>query len=75
MFMLFIEYNFKAIPSGDHESFCFDVDRETYVQIVGDEPDEMYDKSVFNEDMYRIYPDQFFRGDDTIEIQLKVESK
>lgn len=49
-----------AIPSGDHEGFCFDVSREDFMRIKNAEPDK-YDKSWFNKGYYRIYPQDLFR--------------
>ena len=54
---------FKAIPSGDYESFCFDVDKKTFKNIKNVEPSE-FDKSFFNKGMYRIYPDDLFKLND-----------
>lgn len=55
-------FKFEGIPSGDMESFCWDVDKETYVRIKGKEPGK-FDKSVSHKDMYKIYPDDFYGFD------------
>ena len=51
-------FEFIGIPSGDYESFCWDVDKETFKKITGKEPKKYY-KSYFNEGLYRIYPNKF----------------
>ena len=51
---------FKAIKSGDYESFCFDVDRDEFIKIKGEEPSE-FDKSYFYENKYRLYMEDIFR--------------
>ena len=51
---------FKGIKSGDYESFCFDVDKETFIKIKGEEPNK-FDKSYFNEGKYRLYMEDIFR--------------
>lgn len=50
-----MKVTFTGIPSGDMECFCWDVDRETFIRITGQEPDE-WDGSRFNEGLYRLYP-------------------
>ena len=50
---------FKGMPSGDYESFCWDVSLETFKQIKGINPDE-FDKSCFNKEQYKIYPNDLF---------------
>lgn len=50
---------FKGIPSGDYESFCWDVTKEVFMKIKGKKP-ERYDASYFNKGLYRIYPDDFY---------------
>ena len=48
-------FEFKGIPSGDGESFCWDVDKETFIKIKGIEP-EVSDQSFYNNELYMIYP-------------------
>ena len=55
-------FEFIGIPSGDYESFCWDVDKETFTKITGKEPKKYY-KSYFNEGLYRIYPNKFYGFD------------
>lgn len=66
------EYNFKGIPSGDYESFCFDVTKEDFEKIKGKTPDK-WDKSKFNVGLYRIYPDDIFEGEKEIEVSIIVK--
>lgn len=49
------EMEFEGFASGDHESFCWDVGRDTFTRITGRKP-EKYDKSLFNKGLYRVYP-------------------
>lgn len=45
-----------GIPSGDYESFCFDVTRDCFIELNGDEPDtDGLDASVIYEGLYRVY--------------------
>lgn len=53
---------FEGICSGDYEAQCFDVDKETYVKLEGEEP-KNFNKSCFNEDTYRYYPFSTFNGE------------
>lgn len=56
---------FIGVPSGDYESFVFDVDEETYRRITNktvlDENEEMFTlspfKSNFYDKAYMLYPD------------------
>ena len=64
---------FIGTPSGDHECFCFDVNKKTFIQIVGKNPDK-YDRSKFNKGKFRIYPQQLF-GSDTKELFVSVFSQ
>ncbi|OPH61864.1 hypothetical protein BC351_01075 [Paenibacillus ferrarius] len=53
-------FKFKGIKNGDHESFCFDVDKEDFINITGKKPNK-YDKSFFNKGKYRIYPNDLLK--------------
>lgn len=46
---------FIGIDSGDYESQCFDVDKETFEKLNGHKPTE-HDKSYFNKGTYRYCP-------------------
>jgi hypothetical protein len=63
---------FVGILSGDHESFCWDVDRETFILIKDEEPTD-YDKSCFNKGLYRIYPDDIFGYQDKNRKEFNIE--
>ena len=52
-------FEFKGIPSGDGESFCWDVDKETFIKIKGIEP-EVSDQSFYNNELYMIYPNDLY---------------
>ena len=71
---------FIGTSSGDGESFCWEVDVETFKQIVGREPDgwDYVDKKyAYNKDgdigfynlseLVRLYPDSIFRKDTPFE--------
>jgi hypothetical protein len=49
------KFTFVAVPSGDYEAFCWDVSRDEYIRINGEEP-RYSEESFFNKGMYRIYP-------------------
>lgn len=69
---------FEGIPSSDYESFCWDVDWDTYVRIktevyktwgkTDEEIQELFDikikhfKSCFHDGLYRLYPDEVILG-------------
>lgn len=60
-----MEITFEGIPSGDHECFCWDVDRETFIRLMGHEPEEeerfTFDRSHFNKGLYKVYPSDVMR--------------
>ena len=79
-------FNFEAIPSGDYESFCFDVSKETFISFIKAKYSEEYlndfggieaelknCKSVSNDGMYRLYPDDFFKGVGKLKIRIETE--
>lgn len=49
------EIEFIGINSGDYESQCFDVDKETFERLEGREPRKGVE-SYFNKGTYRYYP-------------------
>jgi hypothetical protein len=53
------EVEFIGIISGDHEAFCWDVDKTTWKQIKGEAPSK-YDRSCFNKGLYRLYPNDIY---------------
>lgn len=51
------EITFVGIPSGDYETFCWDVNRDTYIEIIGRTPElDDAEKSLWYKGMYRLYP-------------------
>jgi hypothetical protein len=50
------EVEFEGIVSGDYEVFCWDVTKETFIKIKGEKPNPKWDKSTFNEGLFKIYP-------------------
>ena len=63
-------YEFDGIPSGDGESFCWDVNKETYISIKGEQPNK-FDKSESHKGLYRIYPNDFY-GFDRPKCRIKI---
>ena len=66
------EYEFTALNSGDGESFCFEVDKETFIKITGKQPHD-FDYSNYDWDSdgnlipdkqspLRLYPETLFGG-------------
>ncbi len=47
-------FDFVGIPSGDGESFCWDVSEEEYKRITGENPSKG-NESFFNKGFYRLY--------------------
>lgn len=83
------EFKFTAVNSGDGESFCFEVDRETFRKVMKRDPEDFMDyvKGEFidaedgttfkpeNENALRIYPDSLFGGfKEKVKIKITVES-
>lgn len=83
------EITFTGVHSGDGESFCFDVDYDTFVQITGREPDELdfqsgeYVQNEENELVFipkdankcRLYPESLFGEPmDLIEVEIKLKT-
>lgn len=63
-------YEFVGIPSGDGSSFCWDVDKETFIRITSKKPDR-FDKSDYNKGLYKIYPNEF-HGMDHVKCKLTI---
>lgn len=63
---------FKGIPSGDYDGFCWDVSPEMFKKITGRKP-ARYEESYFNKGMYRIYPSEFFNTKKEYTITIKVK--
>lgn len=79
---------FRGTNSGDGEAFCFDVNRETFVRIVGREPEDWddYQSGDFVEqdgelrfipddpDKCKVYPyDLFGDSDKQVEVEIRVK--
>ena len=65
---------FQGIPSGDHECFCFAVDKETFIKFNKREPDK-YDICPFHIDKYKLYPNKLFSGySKSIEVLITIRS-
>lgn len=68
-----MKIEFDGIVSGDYESFCWDVDRDAFVKIKGRQPDVEFEKSYFNDGLFRIYPNDIFRHCGEIPRKFTVE--
>ncbi|MET3209634.1 UNVERIFIED_CONTAM: hypothetical protein ABIC26_002581 [Paenibacillus sp. PvR008] len=55
------QFIFNGYPSGDHEAFCFDVDKIVFKQITGRRPNK-FNKAVFNKGLYMVYPNDLLDG-------------
>lgn len=57
-------FEFIGVPSGDGESFCFEVDKEMFVAVTGRQPDEYdyVDASYIRQkrELFRLYPNDIF---------------
>lgn len=62
---------FSGIPSGDFDSFCWDVSKEDFIKITNEEPTED-DISFSNKGLYRIYPNNFHDNKDMCNIEIKI---
>ncbi|PYY28177.1 hypothetical protein [Paenibacillus illinoisensis] len=54
-------FKFTGKPSGDHESFVWDVSKEDFAIITGREP-KSYEKAVFTNRRFMIYPNHLLVG-------------
>lgn len=50
---------FWAVPSGDYECFTFAVDRQTFIDINGNPPEE-FDRNTFHPKLFNLYPTTVF---------------
>lgn len=53
-------FEFIGEPSGDGESFCWDVDRETFTRVTNKEPSQ-FDECGNN--LFKLYPDDLYELD------------
>ena len=68
-----IDLEFEGINSSDCYSFCWDVDRETFINIVKRKPYD-YERSTSNRGLYSITPDSIYDfGNAKCRIKLSVE--
>lgn len=65
------EFEFYGIPSGDHETFCWDVTREVFIKIKQTLP-RKYDESYFNKGLYRLYPEDLYKGKGKCKTIIKI---
>ena len=49
-----VEFEVTGVCSGDYEAACFDVSKEEFERLEGQEPDEC-DESFFYQDLFRYY--------------------
>ena len=75
------EFEFEGYPSGDYESFCWDVDKDTYIKIktqnvIGSSTNitnMKYDKAIFHEGMFMIYPNDVIDKKDKVKQKILIE--
>jgi hypothetical protein len=83
------KFEFVGYPSGDNENFCWDVDKETYIRIktekyksqgkteseIKQEIQDLmkWDKAVFHEGMFMIYPNDVIIKEDKVKQKIKIE--
>jgi len=75
---------FTGTPSGDCESFCWEVDYDTFVRLKNTIP-QKYDKAidfdktdgifVYKNNAYKIYPDDFFKDKRGQKITIIIENE
>lgn len=67
------EIEFIGYPSGDCDSFCWDVSKEDFIKITGNKPD-YYDKAVNHNGLYIIHPNDFYGFDSPkCKMTIKIE--
>lgn len=54
-------FKFNGVPSGDYESFVWDVSKEDFTVITGRAPNTS-DRARFTDGRYMIYPNDLLRG-------------
>lgn len=72
-----ISVKFRGINCGDGGSFCWAVDKETFIKLVGREPRKA-DRNISRKGMYNVYMDDLYGFDEVacdIEISIKVLDK
>ncbi|WP_340032669.1 hypothetical protein NSQ20_12470 [Paenibacillus sp. FSL K6-1122] len=67
---------FTGKPSGDHESFVWDVNKEDFIKITGQKPDR-FDKAVFTKGRYMVYPNSLLEGiaDEKVDYEFEITIK
>jgi hypothetical protein len=68
-------FNFNGILSGDGECFCWVVDKETFIEIIGEEPEVPWDSSRYCEGKYNIYPGDLFGVSENKEMNFSISIK
>lgn len=77
-----MKYEFDAIPGGDGECFCFNVDKETYIKLLGQKAfdDEIIYQKEFAKEVecefieptkFQVFPHEFF-GEGKKHIKIEV---
>lgn len=63
--------------SGDNECFCWDVSKEVFIKLTGEDP-EVYErlyKSIFHKNSYKVYPQdiipELFEGKEKQKLTIK----
>ncbi|PYE51444.1 hypothetical protein HUB98_05495 [Paenibacillus barcinonensis] len=72
-------FTFKGKPSGDYESFVWDVSKEDYAIITGRKP-KSHEKARFTKGRFMVYPNDLLEGiadeDETdYEFEITIKAK
>lgn len=84
------KFKFEGYPSGDYESFCWDVDKDTYIKIKTQRYKDLdwtnddiqkeikdsieFDKAVFHKEMFMIYPNDVIDKNEKAKQKITIES-
>lgn len=49
-----VSFEITGVSSGDYECHCFDVDKEEFKRLTGEEPED-FDESFFYNNLFRYY--------------------
>lgn len=66
------EVIFEGLASGDHDGFCFDIDKEQYLLLTGRLPEEQI-KSFFNDGLYRFYMQELLDYQDNKKFRFSIK--
>jgi len=72
-------FQFVGRLSGDYESFCFDVEKQDFIEITNNTNERIIEnrKSPFNDDLYQLYPTDLlkaFSEDKLYDFKITIEA-